>query len=532
MTQHRLHPGLVLLCVLAAVAAAVWAAAAVAAAQSGGDCYAGLVVGPGESCTYPGTSEEFWVDASGRGHFIFFTAGTGIDARGTTINGVTYNFKASKQPDGTWLIEAAGTTTTTPTTTTTTTTTTPTTTTTVASNRFPDVAPGHYAFEAVEWAAEVGVTVGYDDGTFKPQRPLIKRHAVVFMERYYDEILQAEESEDFTRGDMMVLLKSINDGTIRDTASDTGSGSPSEQGASQRFPDVAPGHYAFEAVEWAAAVGVTNGYDDGTFKPQRPLIKRHAVVFMERFYDEILQAEESEDFTRGDMMVLLKAINDGALTAAAADEANRPPRFTSPAALTVPENSTAAGTVTAVDDDTADTVTGYTITGGADRSQFSITSTGRLSFNTAPDYEHPADTGQDNAYQIIVTATSGTGTRATTATQAISVTVTEAPSAGSDVEVSNLDCSGEQWYPGSSYYRYTVTGEAYANRDVSSLEIGYGAGYFRDLGYGHTIYEGPIGAWTHLGSMSAGETQSFEIYWSEETIQTVCSVVFSWTHPN
>ena len=181
------------------------------------------------------------------------------------------------------------------------------------SQRFPDVPPDHYAFEAVEWAAEVGVTTGYTDGTFKPERPLIKRHAVVFMQRYYDEILQADESEDFTRGDMMVLLKAINDGTIRDTASDAGAESSSEEGASQRFPDVPADHYAFEAVEWAAQVGVTTGYTDGTFKPQRPLSKRHAVVFMQRYYDEILQAEESEDFTRGDMMVLLKAINDGTL---------------------------------------------------------------------------------------------------------------------------------------------------------------------------------------------------------------------------
>lgn len=82
------------------------------------------------------------------------------------------------------------------------------------SQRFPDVPPDHHAFEAVEWAAEVGVTTGYTDGTFKPQRPLVKQHAVVFMQRYYDEILQAEESEDFTRGDMMVLLKAIDDGTI------------------------------------------------------------------------------------------------------------------------------------------------------------------------------------------------------------------------------------------------------------------------------------------------------------------------------
>ena len=181
------------------------------------------------------------------------------------------------------------------------------------TQRFSDVPAGHYAFEAVEWAAEVGVTTGYPDGTFKPAQPLRKRHAVVFMERYYDQILQAEQSEDFNRGDMMVLLKAINDGTAGDTGAepDTAAGSSPGQEQDQRFSDVPAGHYAFEAVEWAAEVGVTTGYPDGTFKPAQPLRKRHAVVFMERYYDQILQAEQSEDFNRGDMMVLLKAINDG-----------------------------------------------------------------------------------------------------------------------------------------------------------------------------------------------------------------------------
>ena len=73
-----------------------------------GECHVSLIVSPGESCTYPGTDLEFSVDSSGTGRFLFFTAGTGIDARNTTINGVTYNFKASKQSDGTWIIEAAG----------------------------------------------------------------------------------------------------------------------------------------------------------------------------------------------------------------------------------------------------------------------------------------------------------------------------------------------------------------------------------------------------------------------------------------
>ncbi len=73
-----------------------------------GVCVVGLIVRPGESCTYPGTSAEFSVDSSGHGHFLFFHAGTEINCTNCTINGVRYNFKASKQSDGTWIIEVAG----------------------------------------------------------------------------------------------------------------------------------------------------------------------------------------------------------------------------------------------------------------------------------------------------------------------------------------------------------------------------------------------------------------------------------------
>ena len=80
---------------------------------------------------------------------------------------------------------------------------------------------------------------------------------------------------------------------------------------SQRFSDVPPEHEAFDAAEWAASVGLTAGYEDGTFRPDVPLSKRHAGVFMDRFYEQVLGAEESADFTRADMMMLLKAIHDG-----------------------------------------------------------------------------------------------------------------------------------------------------------------------------------------------------------------------------
>ena len=73
-----------------------------------GVCQVGDVLSPGESCTYPGTDIEFSALPNGSGRFLFFTAGTGINARNITHNGVKYNFAATKRADGKWLIEAVG----------------------------------------------------------------------------------------------------------------------------------------------------------------------------------------------------------------------------------------------------------------------------------------------------------------------------------------------------------------------------------------------------------------------------------------
>ena len=77
-------------------------------AQGAGDCYVGLVVQPGGSCTYPGTDVEFRVDNSGSGRLLFFSSGQRLELRATSINGVAYTFVASRQPGGGWLIEEIG----------------------------------------------------------------------------------------------------------------------------------------------------------------------------------------------------------------------------------------------------------------------------------------------------------------------------------------------------------------------------------------------------------------------------------------
>lgn len=77
------------------------------------------------------------------------------------------------------------------------------------TRRFSDVPADHPAAEAIHWAADVGITTGWPDGTFRPEQPLHRSHAIIFMDRFYEQVLQATQSENFTRGDMMLLLHTI-----------------------------------------------------------------------------------------------------------------------------------------------------------------------------------------------------------------------------------------------------------------------------------------------------------------------------------
>ena len=99
--------------------------------------------------------------------------------------------------------------------------------------------------------------------------------------------------------------------------------------------------------------------------------------------------------------------------------ANRTPAFTTTAAQSVPENTTAVVTLAASDPD-HDPVT-FTITGGADQARFAL-SVASLAFGTAPDYEAPADADGDNVYEVTVEASDGRGG---TASLALQVTVTD-----------------------------------------------------------------------------------------------------------
>ncbi|WP_223432466.1 beta strand repeat-containing protein [Pseudomonas sp. GL-B-26] len=95
------------------------------------------------------------------------------------------------------------------------------------------------------------------------------------------------------------------------------------------------------------------------------------------------------------------------------------------ASVNVAENTTAVTTVTATDADLPAQTLSYSIlnTAGTDFSKFSISSSGVLTFNSAPDYENAQDVGGadgDNAYVVDVLVADGNGR---TDTQTITVNV-------------------------------------------------------------------------------------------------------------
>ena len=131
---------------------------------------------------------------------------------------------------------------------------------------------------------------------------------------------------------------------------------------------------------------------------------------------------------------------DGAVTT----PANNAPEF---AAATdtreVAENTAAGenigGPVTATDADAGDTLT-YTLS-GADAASFDIEdTTGQLMTKAALDFEAPADTNTDNAYEVTVTASDGN--TAADATIAVTITVTDLAE-GSELSPYDTDNSGK-----------------------------------------------------------------------------------------
>ena len=124
---------------------------------------------------------------------------------------------------------------------------------------FADVAGEAYYASPVAWAAEKGLVTGHEDGSFRPDQALTREQLVVILYRYarlkgYDTA-KGKKNTDFT------------DKTI-----------------------IEP--YAQEAVEWAASIGLVNGYQDGSFRPGGKAARAEVAVILTRFCQDVAKIED------------------------------------------------------------------------------------------------------------------------------------------------------------------------------------------------------------------------------------------------
>ena len=126
--------------------------------------------------------------------------------------------------------------------------------------------------------------------------------------------------------------------------------------------------------------------------------------------------ERPADADGNNTYIAVVRVNDGTNTGdqtvvvSVTDVNDNAPVIVSNAAVSIPENTTDVITLRATDADAGTSFT-YSLSGGVDVAKFKInSSTGALTFISAPDFEKPADAGANNTYTAVVRVSDGTKT--------------------------------------------------------------------------------------------------------------------------
>ena len=122
---------------------------------------------------------------------------------------------------------------------------------------FTDVPKDMYCYNAVAWASENGIALGYEDGTFRPGQAILRQQLVTFFYRY---------------------------------AKWSGADMTAENTVISAYPDAATiTAYAVPAMKWAIGTGVIQGYTDNTIRPHGNASRAHAAAVIQRFCEGALK---------------------------------------------------------------------------------------------------------------------------------------------------------------------------------------------------------------------------------------------------
>ena len=153
-----------------------------------------------------------------------------------------------------------------------------------ATPTFSDVGPGHPFLEEIEWMVEEGMTTGYQDGTFRPGEPVTRQAFAAFLHR-------AGQRDPRSPQDRVEPPPFVPPTT-------------------PTFPDVPVGHPFFTEIEWMAAMDLTTGYQDGTFRPAATISRQALAAFLHRGYQE-MQAIEVRALVRAGLTPTFSDVGPG-----------------------------------------------------------------------------------------------------------------------------------------------------------------------------------------------------------------------------
>lgn len=108
---------------------------------------------------------------------------------------------------------------------------------------FVDLNPASDFYREITWMHRQGITTGWNDGTFRPQSPVLRDELAAFIYRYAGA-----------------------------NSSSTNTG----------FSDISTNHPFVRHIAWMHDRGLTTGYRDGTYRPFEPVLREQVAAFLFR----------------------------------------------------------------------------------------------------------------------------------------------------------------------------------------------------------------------------------------------------------
>ncbi len=173
---------------------------------------------------------------------------------------------------------------------------------------YTDVSSSHLFCVAIEWMAERGITVGFADGSYRPNDVVTRQAVAAFLARYLGigtfEPPVAPSFSDVPTTHLFYseiewavaggITTGFTDGTFGATSAATRQAAaaflyriagepPFTAPTSPSFFDVPTSHLFYTEIEWLAATGIALGFADDSFRPADPVRRGSAAAFLHRF---------------------------------------------------------------------------------------------------------------------------------------------------------------------------------------------------------------------------------------------------------